>query len=73
MTTLRFKTPIAGYTAPFGTPGSRLFGHEPGDVAEVESKQARIWVERGIAEVETATAEPRTERAMRVVGRRRGR
>jgi len=42
MTTLRFKTPIAGYTAPFGTPGSRLFGHEPGDVAEVESKQARI-------------------------------
>ena len=73
MTTLRIKTAIAGYTAPFGTPGARLFGHEPGDVAEVESKQARIWVERGIAEVETATAEPRAERAMRVVGRRRGR
>ena len=73
MTTLRFTTAIAGYTAPFGSPGARLFGHEPGDVAEVEAKQARIWVERGIAEVETATAEPRAERAMRVVGRRRGR
>jgi len=71
MTTLRFTTAIAGYTAPHGTPGSRLFGYEPGDVAEVEAKQARIWVERGIAEVETATAEPRTERAMRVAGRRR--
>ena len=73
-TTIRFKTGIAGYTAPFGTPGERLFGYEPGDVAEIEAEQARKWLGSGIAEqAETATREPRAERAMRVVGRRRGR
>lgn len=73
-TTIRFKTGIAGYTAPYGTPGERLFGYEPGDVAEVETGQARKWLESGTAErVELAIREPLAERAVRVVGRRRGR
>ena len=72
-TTIRFRTGIAGYTAPYGTPTARPFGYEPGDVAAIDAEQARKWVERGIAEVETATREPHAERAIRVVGRRRGR
>lgn len=73
-TTVRFKTGIAGYTKPFGTEGERLFGYEPGDVASIDAETAKPWLARGIAElVEVATAEPKAERAVRVLGRRHGR
>jgi len=74
-TTIRFKTGIAGYTAPYGTPSARPFGYEAGDVAAVETAQAREWVGHGIAEpvIETAMSEPRVERAVRVFNRRRRR
>lgn len=71
---IRFTTGIAGFTAPYGTPGERSFYHEAGDVAEVDNEQALKWLKSGVAErVEIATREPGAERAMRVVGRRRGR
>ena len=68
-TTVRFKTGIAGCTE-----GERLFGYEPGDVASIDAETAKPWLARGIAElVEVATAEPKAERAVRVLGRRHGR
>lgn len=75
---LRFKTSVAGIypTRPGRT---EVLDFQTGETYSIPRELAAKWISSGIAEpanssrsaeVETATREPRTERAVRVAGRR---